>query len=160
MSRTGHPAGSRSYTALPTGRYRAPAAQPTIAEGLRRGAVIVDVGFVSRLRSGGRSVALWEKRIDQLATPDEVVALTQDYLASFSPEYLGRLPADCRPEHIKYPDDIEFWAQRLSKAYCAEYDTPADGNLLHELLDYFLHALIRLAQLHRNLPGAERIKAQ
>jgi hypothetical protein len=120
----------------------------------------LDAQFVSRLRSAESGVALWEKRIDALATPEGVVALTQDYLASFAPECLGRLPPGCRPEHIKYPDDIEYWAQQLSQRYCAEYDEPVDGNLLHELLDYFLHALIRLAELHRNLPGAERIKAQ
>ena len=120
----------------------------------------MDAGFVSRLRRDGTGVALWEKRIDSVATVPEIVALTQDYLASFSPEYLGRLPVDCRPTHIKYDDDIEFWAQRLSQRYCADNDEPVDGNLLHDMLDYFLHALIRLAELHRNLPGAERIKAQ
>jgi len=91
---------------------------------------------------------------------EDVVAVTRDYLDSFSPEYLGRLPADCRPVHIKYPDDIEFWAQQLAQRYCKENDEPVDGDLLHDLLDYFLHALIRLAQLHRNLPGSVRIKGQ
>ena len=120
----------------------------------------MDTLFVSRLRSIGSGGALWERRIDAVGSAEEIVALTQDYLASFSPEYLGRLPPDCRPEHVKYPDDIEHWAQRLSRRYCAENDEPLDGNLLHDLLDFFLHALIRLAELHRNLPGGERIKAQ
>ena len=91
---------------------------------------------------------------------EAVVALTQDYLASFSPEHLGRLPPDCRPLHIKYEDDIEFWAHHLSQRYRADNAEPVDGELLHQLLDHFLNALIRLAELHRNLPGARRIKAQ
>ena len=95
-----------------------------------------------------------------VASADEIVALTQDYLAAFSPENFGRLPPDCRPSRIKYADDIEYWAHQLAQRYCAENDEPVDGDLLHELLDYFLHALIRLAELHRNLPGAPRIKAQ
>ena len=98
--------------------------------------------------------------MSKVRSADEIVALTQDYLASFSPEYLGRLPEDCRPTHIKYDDDIEYWAHRLSQRYYAGNDQPVDGDLLHELLDYFLNALIRLAELHRNLPGAPRIKAQ
>jgi len=93
-------------------------------------------------------------------SPEQVVSLTLDYLASFSPEYLGRLPPDCRPTRIKYEDDIEFWAHHLAQRYSAENDELVDGDLLHELRDHFLHALIRLAELHRNLPGAPRIKAQ
>ena len=116
--------------------------------------------FAPRLRSVGNAASLWERRVDEVASVEEVVAVTRDYIASFSPEYLGRLPEDCRPVHIKYPDDIEFWAQRLAQSYCTENDQPVDGDLLHDLLDYFLHALIRLAQLHRNLPGSVRIKAQ
>ena len=116
--------------------------------------------FVSRLRTGGNAASPWQRRIGEAGSPEEVVALTQDYLASFSPEYLGRLPPDCRPTHIKYADDIEFWAHRLSLRYCSDNAEPVDGDLLHGLLDYFLTALIRLAELHRNLPGAPRIKAQ
>ena len=102
----------------------------------------------------------WETRLDKLDSVDEVVALARDYLESLRPEYLARLPADCRPFNIKYEDDLDYWAYRLGQRYCAENDEPVDGNLLHELLDFFLHALIRVAQLRRNLPGARRIKAQ
>ena len=113
--------------------------------------------FTPRLRPAGNAASLWERRVDQVVSVEEVVTVTRDYLASFSPEYLGRLPADCRPGHIKYPDDIEFWAQQLAHRYCKENDEPVDGDLLRDLLDYFLHAVIRLAQLHRNLPGSVRI---
>ena len=116
--------------------------------------------FTPKVRPVGNAASRWEQRVDAVVSVEDVVAVTRDYLASFSPEYLGRLPADCRPDHIKYPDDIEFWAQQLAQRYCRENDEPVDGDLLHDLLDYFLHALIRLAQLHRNLPGSERIKAQ
>jgi hypothetical protein len=91
---------------------------------------------------------------------EQVVALTRDYLAAFSPENLGRLPEDCRPMRIKYEDDIEYWAHQLAQRYSSANEEPVDGDLLHQLSDYFLHALIRLAELHRNLPGAPRIKAQ
>jgi hypothetical protein len=97
--------------------------------------------------------------MSEVESAEQVVALTQDYLASFSPEYLGRLPPDFRPTRIKYEDDIDFWAHRLAQSD-RDNDEPVDGDLLHELRDYFLHALIRLAELHRNLPGAPRIKAQ
>jgi len=116
--------------------------------------------FVSRLRAGGSAASPWQRQMGSVESPEQVVSLTLDYLASFSPEYLGRLPPDCRPTRIKYEDDIEFWAHHLAQRYSAENEEPVDGDLLHELRDHFLHALIRLAELHRNLPGAPRIKAQ
>jgi hypothetical protein len=102
----------------------------------------------------------WEMKLDKLNSIEDVVALAREYLESLRPEYLARLPADCRPVNIKYEDDLDYWAQRLSQRYCAENDEPVDAVLLHELLDFFLHALIRAAQLRRNLPGTRPIKAQ
>lgn len=116
--------------------------------------------IASRLRSGENAASPWARRMRSVGSAEEIVELTREYLASFSPEYLGRLPPHCRPTHIKYVDDIEFWAHRLAQSYCAKDPEPVDGSLLHDVLDYFLHALIRLAEVHRNLPGAPRIKAQ
>ncbi len=110
-------------------------------------------------RAAGRP-SRWERRLDTAQSVDEVLEFTRDYLRSLAPEHFARLPEDCRPGPIKYDDDIDYWAYRLGERYCAENDEPVDGSLLHDLLDYFLHALIRLAQLRRNLPGAVRIKAQ
>jgi len=98
--------------------------------------------------------------MSSVESAEQVVALTRDYLAAFSPENLGRLPEDCRPMRIKYVDDIEYWAHQLAQRYSGDNEEPVDGDLLQQLRDYFLHALIRLAELHRNLPGAPRIKAQ
>ena len=110
-------------------------------------------------RAAGRP-SQWERRLDGARSADEVLELTRDYLRSLAPEHFARLPEDCRPGPIKYDDDIDYWAYRLGQRYCAENDEPVDGSLLHDLLDYFLHALIRLAELRRNLPGAVRIEAQ
>jgi hypothetical protein len=115
---------------------------------------------ISRPRPGVKVASRWERSLDDVRNVDAIVAVARDYLASLSPELLGRLPEDCRPGLIKYADDIDYWAYRLSQRYRAENDQPVDGELLHELLDFFLHALIRLAELHRNLPGPVRIKAQ
>jgi len=104
--------------------------------------------------------SLWEKRLDEVPDVEALIALARDFVASLAPEHLARLPEDCRPGLIKYEDDIDFWAHRLSQRYCAENDQPVDARLLHELLDFFLHALIRLAELRRNLPVPARIKAQ
>jgi hypothetical protein len=102
----------------------------------------------------------WERRLGEARDVEALVSLVRDYTESLAPEHFARLPEDCRPGPIKYEDDIDFWAYRLGQRYCAENDQPVDGSLLHELLDFFLHALIRLAELRRNLPHSIRIKAQ
>jgi hypothetical protein len=107
-----------------------------------------------------RPGARWERRLDDAHGAEEVLELVRDYLVSLAPEHFARLPEDCRPGPIKYEDDIDYWAFRLGQRYCAENDAPVDGDLLHEVLDFFLHALIRLAELRRNLPVPARIKAQ
>ena len=107
-----------------------------------------------------RRVSRWERRLDEARDVEALVSLARDYTESLAPEHFARLPEDCRPGPIKYEDDIDFWAYRLGQRYCAANDQPVDGSLLHEMLDFFLHALIRLAELRRNLPASIRIKAQ
>jgi hypothetical protein len=102
----------------------------------------------------------WELGLDAALDVAGVVALACDYVAALTPEHLARLPEDCRPRPIRYEDDIDYWAFQLGQRYCAANDEPVDGGLLHDMLDFFLHALIRLAELRRNLPVPARIKAQ
>jgi len=107
-----------------------------------------------------RTVTRWERQLDGVTSIEGVLSLTRDYLASLSPVHFARLPADCRPGPIKYEDDIDYWTYQLEQRYRAENDEPVDGSLLRELLDFFLHALIRLAELRRNVPGRLRAKAR
>ena len=107
-----------------------------------------------------RRTSRWERRLDEASDVESLVGLVREYTESLAPEHLSRLPEDCRPGLIKYEDDIDYWAYRLGQRYCGENDQPVDGSLLREVLDFFLHALIRLAELRRNLPASVRIKAQ
>jgi hypothetical protein len=111
--------------------------------------------------TGGKpaEISPWVQRFAHLKSPEEVVTLARDYLASLSPELLGRLPQDCRPMQIKYEDDLDFWAFRLVQHYHSS-DEPVDASLLSEIIDFLLHALIRLAELNRTLPGAIRPQTQ
>lgn len=101
----------------------------------------------------------WAQRFANVRSSEEVVVLARDYLASLSPELLGRLPEDCRPMQIRHEDDLDFWAFRLVQRYHTG-DEPVDGSLLGEIIDFLLHALIRLADLHRTLPGPARVPMQ
>ena len=91
----------------------------------------------------------WHIQLDGSAEVDQVLAITRDYLATFSPEHLARLPESCRPGRIKGEDDIAYWSCRLAQYNHATDGGPVDGELMQEILNYFLHAWVRISQLHR-----------
>jgi hypothetical protein len=101
-------------------------------------------------------ISPWADRFAHVRNAEQVVALAREYLASLPPELIARLPQDCQPMQIKYEDDLDFWAYRLVQHYHSGSEKRIDGGLLGELIDFLLHALIRLAELHRTLPGPVR----
>ena len=116
--------------------------------------------YVSKSPTGGPAgISPWVQRFAGARSSEEVVTVARDYLASLPPELLARLPQDCRPMQIKYDDDLDFWAYRLVQHY-HEGDERVDGSFLSEIIDFLLHALIRLAELHRTPPGPVRIPTQ
>ena len=91
----------------------------------------------------------WHIQIDSSADVDQVLAVTRDYLATLSPEHLARLPESCRPGRIKGEDDIAFWSCRLAQYNHAGDGGLVDGELMQEILNFFLHAWVRISQQHR-----------
>jgi hypothetical protein len=91
----------------------------------------------------------WHAQLEAAADVDRLLSLTRDYLATFSPEHLARIPEDCRPGRIKGEDDIAYWSCRLAQHTHRETEVPIDGELMQEMLNYFLHAWVRLSQIQR-----------
>jgi hypothetical protein len=92
----------------------------------------------------------WHDLLDASGEIDRVLGVTRDYLATFAPEHLARLPEDCRPGRIKGEDDIAYWSCRLAQYHHRDPGKPVDAELLQELLNYFLHAWVRISQIQRN----------
>ena len=91
----------------------------------------------------------WHAQLESAPNPDAILSVTRDYLATFGPEHLARLPAECRPGRIKGEDDIAYWSCRLAQYNHATDGGPVDGELMQEILNYFLHAWVRISQIHR-----------
>ena len=91
----------------------------------------------------------WHELIEASSDIDAILGVTRDYLATFGPEHLARLPEDCRPGRIKGEDDIAYWSCRLAQYAHKETDAPVDAELMQEMLNYFLHAWVRLSQIQR-----------
>lgn len=98
----------------------------------------------------------WHAQLEGAADADRILAVTREYLATFAPEHLARLPEDCRPGRIKGEDDIAYWSCRLAQYAHKDASTPVDAELMQEMLNYFLHAWVRLTQLQRAPQPAPR----
>lgn len=93
--------------------------------------------------------ATWHQRIEASEDVEMILSVTRDYLATFGPEHLARLPADCRPGRIKGEDDIAYWSCKLAQYHHKDPATRIDAELLQEMLNYFLHAWVRVSQIRR-----------
>ena len=92
----------------------------------------------------------WHHRLDRCRDIEAILSLTRDYLATFGPEHLARLPEESRPGRVKGEDDIEYWSCRLAQSrQSSELAEPVDGELLQEMLGYFLHAWVRVSEMRR-----------
>ena len=91
----------------------------------------------------------WHRQLEACDEVDQILAVTREFLATFGPEHLARLPADCRPGRIKGEDDIAYWSCKLAQLHHKDPAVRVDADLLQEMLNFFLHGWVRLSQLQR-----------
>ena len=94
----------------------------------------------------------WFRQIDNARSPLEVVAVARDYVASWMPHDLGRLPPACRPGKLRDAIDIEDLHARLVEEYRVSRSTGEDLRLLQELTSFMVRASIRVAELGNGAP--------
>ena len=87
------------------------------------------------------------KELSRAHSVAEVVAVTRDYLASWSREELERLPDSCRPAWVRGVQDIEVWADRLVGLSGRTALFMEDERKLDRLTSHFLAASVRIRQL-------------
>lgn len=88
----------------------------------------------------------WEEAISKAVTRAELVTLANDFVASWTPRELARLPEACRPSRVRDVEDIRYWASMLAAAA-----RPASGpdacEELRGMLRFFLCAAGRSAEV-------------
>ena len=102
-----------------------------------------------------RTETVWHRQIETTRSVEEVLTAMRDYLATLTPEELARLPESRRPGRIKGDDDIEYWTYRLSRQPGAAAEEGTDLELLQMIFHYFLHASVRISQIHKALSKTE-----
>jgi hypothetical protein len=81
------------------------------------------------------------------STTEDIVRVTRDYLAAWSPRDFERLPAGCWPAWVRNENDIESWADRLAMVSAHAALVSDDELQLDRLTNHFLIASVRLRQI-------------
>ena len=90
----------------------------------------------------------WARKVEEASTPEMVITLLRDYLATRDPEEMRRLPPECVPPASLGRDGISDFAYRLA-AYHAHDDS---ARLVQRISSVVSRAAVRLAELDRR-PG-------
>ena len=90
----------------------------------------------------------WARKVEEATTPEKVIGLLRDYLATRDPDEMKRLPLECVPPADLGRDDIADFAYRLA-AYHSHDET---ARLVQRVSSVVSRAAVRLAELDRR-PG-------
>jgi hypothetical protein len=107
----------------------------------------------------------WYRQIDAAKNIEEVVAVARDYLATWPPHDLARLPEACRPGRIRDDEDIESLHGRLVEEYRNTRASGDELSLLQQLMSFLVRAAIRVAELRdpsnggSNAPPSDPMKS-
>jgi len=94
-----------------------------------------------------RHAGLWPNVLDGARNELDLVNVVREYVATWSPEELGRLPVSCRPGKITDGEDVSDFAFCITCAHLSFSGALADRLLLERLMGFFTHAAARLAAL-------------
>lgn len=88
----------------------------------------------------------WFRQIDAATSAAEVVAVARDYLATWTPKDLAKLPRECRPGRVKSRGDLEQLHASLVEEYRLNRLAGEELSALQRLTSFVVRACVRLAQ--------------
>lgn len=89
----------------------------------------------------------WFQQLDRASKTTEVVDIARDYLATWTPDEIGRLPRGCRPGRMRDPEDIEELHSSAVDAYRTTRASGDELKALQLLTSFLVRASLRLVQL-------------
>ncbi|MGE5615917.1 MAG: hypothetical protein ACM3X5_03295 [Bacillota bacterium] len=88
---------------------------------------------------------LWLYALDGARSEKDLVMVVREFLATWTPHDLQRLPASCRPPRLVDSDDVGAYAVELSQYRFDALTDPEDRRLLERMKSFFAHATSRAA---------------
>ena len=102
----------------------------------------------------------WLNALNSATTEKEIVAITKDFIASWSPLEFSRLPEACRPGRINHGDDIAESAMTLSREHLSFEGSLVDRLLIDKMATFFAHASARLSRILADRPNVSQPEHQ
>jgi len=104
--------------------------------------------------SGSSNSGTWQALIAGASTVGEVVAVAQEFVATFGSNDLANLPPDVHPGRLHDADDITAYAYELMRCH---RPSDAAGDALDRLSVFFSQAATRIAELSAPSSMRERL---
>jgi len=95
-------------------------------------------------------------RLNGSRTETDVIEVSRDFLAQFSPYEIALLPETCRPPRLKDANDVSEYAFALVLHHCDHAGAP--DYAVHRLVGFFSNATVRLSMiLHLQAAGNDAL---
>jgi hypothetical protein len=97
----------------------------------------------------------WYRLLENAKNSLEVVAVARDYLATWTPDELARLPAAVRPGKLRGERDVEELHSALVEEYRGTIATGPTLEALQRLTSFIVRATIRISEVSEPKASAE-----
>jgi hypothetical protein len=94
----------------------------------------------------------WRDRLQRASSVDQVLELTHDFLTTWTPVEMARLPPLCRPLRVADADDVAFFAFELVREQCLDAGASKE---LQRMAAFFGTASGRLSELMANVSARD-----
>ena len=101
----------------------------------------------------------WFRQLDQATSVAEVVAITRDFFALWSPEEIVQLPASCQPARFRDATDLDNLHRSAVEEFRNTRATGPELVLLKKLAGFMGRACMRIAQLNSEAADAAEPEA-
>ena len=102
----------------------------------------------------------WFRQLDQATSVAEVVAITRDYFAMWSPEEIVQLPKPCHPARFRDATDLETLHRCAVEAFRKTRAAGPELELLKKLTGFIGRACVRIAQLNGEAASADESESR
>ena len=89
----------------------------------------------------------WFRQLNSARSVVELIKVVREFLATWSPTDLARLPEHCRPDRMKTEQDLEDLHTRLVETFRTSAATGEDLAMLQRMTSFVVRAAVRLSEL-------------
>ena len=101
----------------------------------------------------------WFRQLEQATSVAEIIAVTRDFFALWSPEEIGQLPPSCQPARFRDATDLEDLHRCAVEEFRNTRSTGSELVLLKKLAGFMGRACMRIAQLDSDAANAAESEA-